>query len=272
MRLLTELNDARWVNVTWFMPPLRPFIESLSEQERQVIVDNLIHRTRIDHHDEKVLQLIAQKHPGIVWTFFRNRMDRDKTTASGDRYEAVPYHMTELSKALARDARLAVDVARSWYSPDDHLFSYSGGRLLHNVFPQFTEEFEAELIRLVRSGAAGDIDFVLSVLGSYQGGAFLHSVCKELIDALPEDDKRIGQVEIILQSTGGVSGQFGMVQAYQGKKQEMEDWLTDARPKVRNFAEKYRRSLDRGIAAEQRRSESDYELRRREWPEEEEPE
>jgi hypothetical protein len=61
-----------------------------------------------------------------------------------------------------------------------------------------------------------------------------------------------------------------MVEAYQSKKNEMEGWLTDPRPAVRDFAEKYQRSLDRSIAAEQRRSETDYEMRRRDWPEEEE--
>jgi len=45
--------------------------------------------------------------------------------------------------------------------------------------------------------------------------------------------------------------------------------LSDPRAKVRGFAELHMRSLDRAIAAEQRRSETAYELRRRDWPEEE---
>jgi hypothetical protein len=72
-----------------------------------------------------------------------------------------------------------------------------------------------------------------------------------------------------LESPGVISGQFGFVEAYQRKKDEVFSWLSDARPKVRAFAERYQRTLDRSIAAEQRRSETDYELRRREWPEEE---
>jgi len=64
-------------------------------------------------------------------------------------------------------------------------------------------------------------------------------------------------------------GEFGFVEAFQRKKAEMEAWLSDPRQKVREFAEKYRRSLERRIASEQRRSESDHELRRREWPDEE---
>ena len=95
----------------------------------------------------------------------------------------------------------------------------------------------------------------------------MHDVCKEIVNAIPEDDIRLGEIEIVLESTGVISGQFGFVEAYQQKKEEVSPWLDDARPKVRKFAERYQRTLDRTIAAEQRRSEADYELRRRQWPE-----
>jgi ppGpp synthetase/RelA/SpoT-type nucleotidyltranferase len=269
LRMLTELNDARWVNAIWFLPELRPFLEGLSEKQYEVVLGNMVLRERIEHHDQWVLRVIAEKYPGLVWRLFKTRMDREAGGNIEGRYEPVPYEMRELVKPLARDARLGVQIVRPWYSRDDHLFTYTGGRLVHNVFPTFTNEFEGELLTLVRSGASEDIDFVLSILRSYQGGQFLHEVCKELIEALPDDDKRVGQVEVVLDGTGVVSGQFGMVHAFQGKKEEVQSWLSDPRAKVRAFAEKYVRSLDRRIAAEQRQSETDYELRRREWPEEE---
>jgi hypothetical protein len=197
-------------------------------------------------------------------------MDREEEDDAGDRYEPVPYQMPELGKSLAQHAALVVRTIRSWYSADEDLFTYSGGRLLHNIFPQFTEQYEAELLALIRTGAEDDIDFVLSVLHSYNGGMFLHEVCKALVEALPEGDARIDQIEVILDSTGVVSGEFGMVHAYQRKKEEMQSWLSDVRSKVRGFGEAHLRSLDRAIAAEQRRSEANYELRRRSWPEDEE--
>jgi hypothetical protein len=60
-----------------------------------------------------------------------------------------------------------------------------------------------------------------------------------------------------------VSGEFGFVDAYQRKKAEVEPWLGDPREKVRRFAEHYTRSLKRASAAEQRRAEQDYTLRRK---------
>ena len=88
-----------------------------------------------------------------------------------------------------------------------------------------------------------------------------------MVCALDADDKRLGLVEIILDSTGVVSGEFGMRQAYQRKKEEVSSWLKDEREKVSSFAERYTRTLDRQIAAEQRRAEEGLEMRKREYGE-----
>lgn len=81
--------------------------------------------------------------------------------------------------------------------------------------------------------------------------------------ALPADDPLLSDITVILQSTSVVSGEFGFVEAYTRKKQEMADWLTDADAPVRAFAESYVRLLDRRISAEQRRSEEGIEMRKR---------
>ena len=70
-------------------------------------------------------------------------------------------------------------------------------------------------------------------------------------------------MDIILQSTGVVAGEFGFVETYTKKKQEMTAWLEDNDAHVRAFAESYMRLLDRRIAAEQRRSEENIEMRKR---------
>ena len=108
-----------------------------------------------------------------------------------------------------------------------------------------------------------DIEFVLQVLSSYHGEVSLNETCKAIVRALGADDALLSDVEIVLQNTGVVSGEFGMVQAYQSKKQEMAGWLDDPDAKVRAFAESYLRLLDRQIAAEQRRSEESIEMRKR---------
>ncbi|MFZ3354634.1 MAG: hypothetical protein WA268_27620 [Xanthobacteraceae bacterium] len=116
---------------------------------------------------------------------------------------------------------------------------------------------------MVQTGNRDDIEFVVRVMSSYHGEVFLNETCKVVVRALPAEDPLLGEVEVILQGTGIVAGEFGFVEAFTKKKQEMADWLPDPDAHVRAFAEKYMLFLDRRIAAEQRRSEENIELRKR---------
>jgi ppGpp synthetase/RelA/SpoT-type nucleotidyltranferase len=270
IRHFTTIGDTRWVHAIWFMPELQTFVrKKMSEAHCEVVLDNLTLCVRIDHDEESILQPIAVNFPRLVWRFLKKRLDRETGNNLDERYEAIPYELRELRKPLARSVDFAVDTVRSWYSSEDSLFQFRGGKVLHNVFPGFSPEVEAKLIGVVQEGTKEAIDFVLGILRAYQGEAFLHGVCKEIVNNLPEKDRRLDEIEIILESTGVVWGQFGRVEVYQRKKEEISSWLCDSRPKVIAFAEKYQRFLDRAVAAEQRRSEADYELRRREWADDE---
>ncbi|HVI61103.1 MAG TPA: ABC transporter substrate binding protein [Bradyrhizobium sp.] len=270
LRLLTEQNDTRWVSAIWFMPELGEFLTHLSESQSEIVLENLVLCARIDHDEEHILTAIAGSYPRSVWHFFKARLDRAATKERDEEhYEDIPFQLHELVQPLSRDPSFAVDAVRSWYAADQSLFQYRGGKLLHNVFPGFSSALGAKLVAIVQECTDAAINFVLTILQTYQGQPALHDVCKEVVDKLPENDSRLNEIEVILESTGIISGQFGFVEAYQRKKNEVSPWLSDPRPKVRAFAERYQRTLDRSIAAEQRRSETDYELRRREWPEEE---
>lgn len=264
---LTSTNDTRWVAGVWFMPELMAFISKLTQPQCEALLDNLVLCRRIDYDEDRILAAIGQRFPAPVWRFLKQRLDRDKEEKDVIRYEAVPHGLGDLRKPLARDLALAMTTVREWYTQDNLLFQYRGGRVFHDVFPRIEPEIEAPLMSIVREGADEAIDFLLKILRTYQGEPFVLGLCGAIVDALPKDDQRLSEVEIILQSTGVVSGQFGFVEAYQRKKEEISPWLSDQRPKVRAFAERYIRTLDRTIAAEARRSESDYELRRLEWPE-----
>jgi hypothetical protein len=270
IRYFTEIGDTQWVDAIVFMPDLPDFVRKLSEGRCEVVLENLVLCHRIDYHQELILVSISEYFPRIVWSFFKNRLDYKSEVDYHENYETVPYGFQELQKPLSRDVELAVDTVRSWYRADKSLFQYRGGKMLHNVFPNFSAELEANLIRIVREKTDEDIDFVLQILSPYNGEVFLHKICKEIVDSAPENDGYLRKIEVILENTDNVSGQFGLVEAYQRKKEEAKSWMDDNRPRVRAFGERYQRSLERAIAAEQRRSEADYELRRRDWPEDDE--
>lgn len=112
------------------------------------------------------------------------------------------------------------------------------------MFDEIDEGIEKEFLRFVEPGNLDGIDMILAILRNYEGETFLHRICRQIVSVLPEDDRdRRVEVEIILQSTGVVSGHFGFAEAYLRKKIEIEPWLFDENQKVRAFALDYVRSL-----------------------------
>jgi ppGpp synthetase/RelA/SpoT-type nucleotidyltranferase len=262
IRHLIARKDARWVHGTWFLHEGRAFFGSLSAEHANLVLDSVSDFPCIDHHVERMLGYIAEQYPGAVWQLFGRRLDR-KHESEGDRYEAFPYRFYGLERPLSRDAESAVAVVRSWFHTGDHLFRFEGGRLLSTVFPGFPEPFAARLLDMAENGSDDDVEFVLAVLQNYHGELATHAVLKALVHRLPKGNQKLVEVEISLQATGAVSGEFGMVQALRKKKEEVISWLDDARPPIKAFAAEYIRKLDGRIASEQRSAEQERELRKR---------
>jgi ppGpp synthetase/RelA/SpoT-type nucleotidyltranferase len=259
---LTAHGKTWWVDEMWFLTRESPLFADLTADHAERILAAMVRRPKIEFHAQAILAALGARWPEKIIELFERRLGQPEDDERG--YEAVPFQFHE-AKPLVDSAALLVERAHAWYQADKALFSYRGGRLIAAMFPTFSDALAAALVAFVNGDQADRVDYVLRILRAYHGQAFLQPVCREVVMQLPEDDPLLGEVEIILDSTGVVSGEFGFVRAYQAKKREIEPWLDDASPAVQAFTRKYLRTLDRQIAAEQRRSEEAQELRKRSW-------
>ena len=262
---LLARKDPRWVNGGWSLRDGPAFFSALSVDHATLVLKSLSTLSRIDHRVERILVAIALTHPLTVWEFIGQRLHRKREDE--ERYEAFPYQFHGLEQPLSTDVELAIKTVRSWFHAGDSLFRFHGGRLLAAVFPTFPDEFAKLLSDLAANSSDDDVQFILGILQNYKGEPATHPVLKALVNRLPGDDPRIAKVEISLQNTGVVGGEFGFVEAFQRKKAEMESWLQDDRPPVRTFAKEYIRKLDGRIASEQRSAEHRKELQKRAFEE-----
>jgi hypothetical protein len=177
-------------------------------------------------------------------------------------FEAIPFEFHKLQEPLAKAPAVAVRRIRELFEKDAALFQFRGARLLHNIFPTFSPEFEAELLALVREGGEQNYRFVLAVLQNYKGELFIHQLCKEVVKALPAGSRLRNQVAIALQTTGVVSGEFGFAEAYERKRQEVLEWLADPDERVREFAKSYIDDLEQMRDAERKRADEEVALRK----------
>jgi ppGpp synthetase/RelA/SpoT-type nucleotidyltranferase len=259
----TEKRDAQWVNLAWFISKEESFLSDVSDQQVEVLLKNLIHQPRIETHTEFVLAILASKRAARIFDFCDERLSFAASRDGQDSYEAVPYEFYELQSRFSDIANHAVEVVRRRFVIGDSLFQLTGGRLISAAFPKFSEPLKNKLMSCIQTGGVGDLEFVAKILASYDGEPFVEEPCKEIVRKLPAGNDLWESIEIVLQSIGVVSGEFGLVEAYRQKREAISSWLSDRDESVRLFSQKFIGSLDRQIAAEQRRSEEYLELRKR---------
>lgn len=269
LAFLAKKNDTHWVKVYGLRLSLNQssLIKALSAEQAGVVLASLVQHPRIDDYEvEEVLAAIATKWPDKVIDFFGKRM-RLAPSDRPDGYADMPIKLHRLSDLLSKNPPELVSTVRGWYGEAEGAFAFSCVWLLKAVFPQFSPEFEQALSALVQTGSATDLQFVVRILSTYRGEAFLHSLCKQVVEAIEPNDQLLSEIESALTSTGIVRGEFGLVEAYEEKKKEMDAWLTDPRQRISDFAKRHIRRLEQRAAAERRRSEESFELRRREFGE-----
>jgi len=189
------------------------------------------------------------------------RLTKGSDTGDDSEGALLPFEFQGLEPVLAKDPELAVRKGLAWFAQDRTEFRFRGGSLLSRAFPTCTPEFTAALGELVKVGGDQEADFALALLQHYLGLTSADSVLQEIVSRFPHDARRRSDVRTFINSPGSVppSGEFGLANAWQVKKESLTRWLTDERPTVKSFAEQHITELDHMIMAERRRVEAERE-------------
>ncbi len=266
---LNGRQEVRWVQQAWFLRSTDPFYAGLSSAAAALLFENLSFLRRIDPHAERILDHLAAHYPERVWDFFAARLahDRRDDAENGPSYEAIPHRFFGLEKELSKDPDLAIRKGLGWFAERAELFQYGGGRLLSNTFPDCTPAFTEALLRVIQAGGELEVSFALAILANYRGTAATHPVLREIVARCADDERKMKVVANALNSTGVVSGEYGFANAWRERRQSLSEWLTDERPRVREFATQHIAKLDLMIADEQRRAEAGRAMYEREFDE-----
>lgn len=251
----------------FFTPGDAPLLQALSEQQSSDLLQSFVGIAEVDYRAVRLLAAVGRRHPQLVIDFFSTRLRRERGE-SGERFEAVPFHPHDLAQVLSPHADLLLPAVRQWFEYEPRFHEYRGGRLLKHVFPELTEDVAAKLIDLARQGDEGDLKFVLKTLSPYEGAEQIYPVCMEVVDRLEPGDKLLNKVSIVLGETGVLSGEFGHVEAHALRRELIERYRDDPRPRVQAYARDRARELTQYMAWEQRRAAREVAQRRRDWNEE----
>jgi hypothetical protein len=262
LEALTKKSSVIWVFDSWFRRELRALVNDLDSDGADSVILNLTNLQKIDYHSEEILYLIAQRMPEKVLSFLCQRLDADESAKRSEEFEAIPYKLHKLNEPLSKIPEKAVQMLRAQYNGKYGMFIFRGAKLLKSIFPEFAPQFERELTAVVRVGEVADLEFATAVLRNYHGQPFIHDVCKEVIRSVPHGWEFRSEIALALESTGVVTGEFGIGEAYSRKKSEILGWLDDADELIRSFAKSYIEDLENMIAADKKRGEERIALRK----------
>ncbi len=274
LRELAKRNEASWTNAIWFSRDLRSLIGAMDPSERVEVLSSMASLPKLDYQAEEVLFVIAEHDLQSVLKYLMERLREARVRAvqgsefessgfDNERFESIPYQLHKLNEQLAKAPEALVSALRRDFDEEVRaLFTYRGARLIKSVFSTFGEPLEGLLMGLVESGDQDDIDFVLAILRAYDGSAPILQVCKAIIKSVPEGSKTWNELAAAIESTGVVSGEYGMVQAFERKRTEISVWKDDEDVRVRAFAQWLIKSLDYLIDQERQRADEGLALRK----------
>ena len=258
---LTKNENWNWIYNEWRSRDL--ILKSLTQADVDTVFENLFILPDIKYPAEEVLTPIAEKYPKKIISFFYKRFLVKKRKKQENHYDAIPYSLTELNEPLSENAEIVVPEILKWFKKEEDLLYWEGTRLIEAIFPAFNKTLEKELIGLIKSKENKKVEIVFNILCAYEGEDFLHNVCKELIKEYPKNEDYHKKIFIVLSQMGGVSGEYGYVEGFKKKKEEIQIWKEDKNKAIQLFVEKYEDYLDKRILYEKKQADEDIELRRR---------
>ena len=181
----------------------------------------------------------------------------------GDGYEAIPYGFNQVGRQLQNDVGAVIEKVSAWRRKRDRRYKWEGARLIKNIFPAFGKELENALVELMKSGEKMAKQVLLEILDCYDGECFLHGVCREAVKIYGQDEKYRRRLIWRLAKTGTVCGEYGFVEAYRKKLEEINHWRKEEDKNVLLFVQEYEKHLRARIETEEKDAHESLELHQR---------
>jgi ppGpp synthetase/RelA/SpoT-type nucleotidyltranferase len=260
---LTNNNSSEWSRSYLGDPEF--ILDTLTIDEYEIILENLLLAKNISHYEEVVLYPIAKKSPEKVINLFHKRLSCSKGKRYSDRYKAVPYSLGDLSKILRDKKDIVIDSLLKWFKEKDRIHHFEAAHLLNIIFPQFDDTLEKICIKFIKSSDERAIETVFGILGAYEGEKFLLKTCKAIIKKYPKNTGFKKELFRVLSKTGTVSGEYGFVEAYKKKKELIKEWYKDKSKDVKQFYKEYIKFLDKMILYEKKEADEEIDFMKREY-------
>ena len=248
--------ERDWININKF-----------SRETINLLKKMIIQLNELDYDAQNILQKIGQINFSEMMNIFYERIKKDVKLSQNEyihkeeSYKPIPYHFNPSLQQLIADHSEYIKNIENWliHLTEDwslynchvaHFIQYIGSKFIDIIKTLINKGDRKNLLiaaRLMHS--IEEIDFDLSI---------------EIVRKT-KDRKILRQVEINLYSTGVVSGEYGLANAYEKKAKALEKYKNDKDINARKFVKKMIKSFNEDSIRERQCTDEEKQLRRIEF-------
>jgi len=259
---LTIIKSTAWLS-HWYK--LESYLSGLSESEAQVILDNLLYEQDLDFHQEEILAVIAEHYPLKIVELFEKRVKRKISLNKKDRfsrYDPIPYRIDnpKLLKYLQASESEVITAITKWFDKSEGFYKWEGSHLIYKLFG-FSEAVKQHVLGLINQKTEASAKRALEILETYEGdGDRVSDQMSAIIELSIEfvksysQENLLSRLESVFIQTGVVSGEFGLSDAYNRKREVIKPLMQHTDPKIIKFFTVLDKQLEAMSISEKKRS------------------
>jgi hypothetical protein len=243
-------------------------ISSWSKRGIDFVKQILIETSDLGWDEQELLLNMGKNDLKVILDVFRGRMERDQEIKrkkrdldSRERYDAIPFHLNDDLKKHISEHSDYTQIVGEWTKKTTSnwsIYNWDLSRFLQGI----GVTCDKIILDLIENGNEKDLEKAANLMASIDGGNI--DLCIEIIRRT-DNKKIIGKIDSILYSTGLVSGEYGISQAYEAKANYLEKYKEDASPRVRNYVVKSIDYFIKSAENERKRVDEERQLRKTEF-------
>jgi hypothetical protein len=255
--LINTQRNTSWINQVWFSSKDKTIINSLSEENVALIVDNLVYESHVDHRVEAILTIIAERDVDSVFLFFEKRVSYCQKIGneSEELYESIPFSLYSINKVIYEHPAKLISFIKVNYEYQYGLYPYGVASLFEKCFSPFQPQMTDLLLEQLDPTEESNFLVLLAIVKCYQGHRSILCLIKRLLPIVELNEGLTKSINSSLLSTGVVTGEYGFANAYKAKITGIEPWLKDQNRNIVEFAQQYIGLLNQMVNSEIRRTE-----------------
>lgn len=255
---LSMITHRKWIEIKNLQPETVAFLE-----------EKIVELPDVDWHVQELLLEIGRRYGlGQVLDVFMNRIkidaEKDKKEPrriGSDRYEVIPYHFNPDLSTFITEHEGYIKIAGSWVAEMTTDWSGYNWHVSH-FLQRIGKGFDEVLTSLIEKDDEESLLKAARAMHSIEGTNF--DLCIEIVRQT-DNKKVLSQIDSNMYTTGVVSGEYGLAEAYEAKAKALEKYKNDKSKRVKKFAERMIDSFLDSAKRERQRTDEEKQLRKIEF-------